>query len=211
MKNKFSKIILTSVLLVLTSNLISLNAYADPSSSQGFAGYDDVTAEIKANEEIKNQEISEEEKETVQSSNNYLEKLEINGHKLIPEFDKQTINYEIENVDTEEIEVTAIAEDSRAIVSGTGKITLNSGENDVKIEVAAENGSVRTYHIKIIKNGKRTESINEIQNEEVLTQNQETIIKNEEANTKNAIICIFAAVLIIAIIIIVAKKHKNRK
>lgn len=203
MKNKFSKIILTSVLLVLTSNLISLNAYADPSSSQGFAGYDDVTAEIKANEEIKNQEISEEEKETVQSSNNYLEKLGINGYKLIPEFDKQTINYEIENVDTEEIEVTAIAEDSRAIVSGTGKITLNSGENDVKVEVTAENGSVRTYHIKVYKK----------LNEQLSATNQENTIVNVESqeSSKNIIVYVIIAMIVILFIIIIAKTKTKAK
>ena len=203
MKNKFSKIILTSVLLVLTSNLISLNSYADPSSSQGFAGYDDATAEIKANEEIKNQEISEEEKETVQSSNNYLEKLEINGHKLIPEFDKQTINYEIENVDTEEIEVTAIAEDSRAIVSGTGKITLNSGENDVKVEVSAENGSVRTYHIKLYKK----------LNEQLSATNQENTIVNVESqeSSKNIIMYVIIAMIVMLFIIITAKTKTKAK
>ena len=87
MKNKSLKVILTFVLLVLTLNLISLNAYADPSASKGFAGYDDVTAATRANEEIKNQEIyeSEKETETVQSSNNFLETLEINGYELTPE------------------------------------------------------------------------------------------------------------------------------
>ena len=205
MKNKSLKVILTFVLLVLTLNLISLKAYADPSASKGFAGYDDVTAEIKANEEIKNQEIyeSEKETETVQSSNNFLETLEINGYELTPEFDKQTINYEIEPIDVEQVEVTAIAEDSRAKGSGTGKIALNSGENDVKVEVTAENGAVRTYHIKV----------NKKENSEISNNNQENAIVNEENkdNSKNTITYIIIAILAIAIIIILVKNQIKKK
>lgn len=205
MKNKSLKVILTFVLLVLTLNLISLKAYADPSASKGFAGYDDVTAEIKANEEIKNQEIyeSEKETETVQSSNNFLETLEINGYELTPEFDKQTINYEIEQIDVEQVEVTAIAEDSRAKISGTGKIALNSGENDVKVEVTAENGAVRTYHIKV----------NKKENSEISNNNQENAIVNEENkdNSKNTITYIIIAILAIVIIIILVKNQIKKK
>ena len=94
---------------------------------------------------------------------------------------------------------------------GTGKIKLNSGENDIKIDVTAENGTVRTYHIIINKTGKVAEN-NEIQNEEaILNQNQENITQIDESQTsnKNMITYAIATVLIVIIIIIIATRKKK--
>ena len=76
---------------------------------------------------------------------------------LSPEFYRETYEYTVEFDDTvnlydlTEIEISATAEDSRATVSGAGTIQLNEGENSIALTVTAENGSARTYTIKVVK------------------------------------------------------------
>ena len=104
--------------------------------------------------------IKKQEKEhnvtQVKSSNNYLKNLSVNGYQIIPEFDKQTINYEIkEEIGEEYIKIEAETDDEKSFVSGIGEVQLNSGENNIRIDVTAENGSVRTYFIKTTKTIKK--------------------------------------------------------
>ena len=53
--------------------------------------------------------------------------------------------------DLKEIEISATAEDERATVEGAGTIQLNDGENSITLTVKAENGSERTYTVKVVK------------------------------------------------------------
>ena len=187
MKSKKINVIKMLIISMIMFSIISASTYvlADPNSSHGFADFDENTAAEQANKELQEQETTEQEDQN-KSSNNYLSNLKVKN--LTPE-------------------------ENRATVTGVRKIKLESGENDIKIEVTAENGSVRTYHIKINKNGETAESSNAVQNEEVPNQNQENTIKNEDTQTsnKNKIAFIIIAVLIIAIIIFVVKKPKKRK
>lgn len=95
--------------------------------------------------------------EVTKSSNNSLKELSIGTGKLTPDFSRDTYEYSVEFDDTvnlydlSEIEVSATAEDEKASVSGTGKIQLTEGENNIAINVTAENGAVRTYTIKVNK------------------------------------------------------------
>ena len=95
--------------------------------------------------------------EVTKSSNNSLKELSIGTGKLTPEFSRDTYEYSVEFDDTvnlydlSEIEVSATAEDEKASVRGTGKIQLTEGENNISINVTAENGAVRTYTIKVNK------------------------------------------------------------
>lgn len=97
--------------------------------------------------------------EKTKSSNNYLSSLGIVGEvgTLSPEFYRETYEYTVEFGESvnlyelTEIELEAKAEDDRATVKGTGKITLEEGENSIPITVTAENGTERTYTIKVVK------------------------------------------------------------
>ena len=94
----------------------------------------------------------EQEERINKSSNNYLKSLSIDKYDITPEFDKQTINYEIKQEITENsIKINVETDDENASVSGDGEIILNSGENNLRIDVTAQNGTVRTYFIKITK------------------------------------------------------------
>jgi len=76
---------------------------------------------------------------------------------LTPEFYRETYDYTLEFDDTvdlynlSEIEVSGKTEDEKAKISGTGKITLAEGENNIEVNVTAEDGKVRTYKIKVVK------------------------------------------------------------
>lgn len=96
----------------------------------------------------------------IKSSNNYLQSITLSSGMLLPEFYRETFEYTVENLpeDIMEIEVSAVAEDERASVSGLGKLSLNSGENKINIEVSAENGNVRSYTLTINKKEELQES-----------------------------------------------------
>lgn len=139
-------------ILIILSLFITSIVYA-----RGFADFDDATADAEAKNQLEEQE--KQQKESIgKSNNNYLTELSIKGYSLVPTFDKQTINYEIENeIDNDTVEIIAKADDSNAKISGSGLRKLQTGENIILIEVTAENGTVRTYNIKVNKKVESTE------------------------------------------------------
>lgn len=83
---------------------------------------------------------------TVKSSDNNLKSLSIDGASLIPEFNKDTLEYNVElTSDTTKIKVNAEVNNSKASVSGVGEIEVKEGQNKLEIVVTAENGSTKTY------------------------------------------------------------------
>lgn len=119
------------------------------------ADYTDEQADESLRQEQKEWQKEQEERIN-KSSNNYLKGLSVDGYELTPKFDKQTINYEIvQEVSDDYLEIKAETDDENASVEGNGKIQLNSGENNLRIDVTAENGTVRTYYIKVIKTIKK--------------------------------------------------------
>lgn len=92
--------------------------------------------------------MTQAELEATYSKNNYLKSLTVEGQKLNPSFNKETLEYslELEN-GTESITVSASKEDSTASIKGTGIISLDEGTNLIEIIVTAQNGSTRTYKI----------------------------------------------------------------
>lgn len=87
------------------------------------------------------------------STNNFLSTLSVN-HGIL-NFDKNKNNYTI-IVDNNITNVTinARAEDSKSNVSGTGSKNLQIYNNNFPIRVTAENGSVRTYNVNIVRRDK---------------------------------------------------------
>lgn len=84
------------------------------------------------------------------SSNNYLSDLKIND-TTINNFNKENETYTIDNVsnDTTNINVSAIAEDSKANVTISGENNLIVGDNIINITVTAEDGTQKTYKINV--------------------------------------------------------------
>lgn len=106
-----------------------------------------------------------------QSSNNYLELLEISSGELTPEFSKETNEYTVDvKSNIENITVTGKPEDLTAtvkIIKGdtqyvdekeaekgikvSGIIPLEVGENEIKVVVTAADGTENIYTIKVKK------------------------------------------------------------
>ncbi len=135
----------------LVTLVILMSIFLTGVSYAGFADFDDATADKQGAEDLKKQE-EDDAKNAGKSSNNYLSNLEIEGYSLTPQFDKQTINYSInEEINVSSVVIKATSEDERATITGDGKVELQSGENNLKIDVKAENGTERTYFIKLNK------------------------------------------------------------
>lgn len=83
--------------------------------------------------------------------NNWLSSLKINNYTF--GFDAgKTSGYTIEvPTSVSSVKVSATTVNSKAKIKGTGNVSLNEGENTVKVVVTAENGDKRTYKVKIIR------------------------------------------------------------
>lgn len=95
--------------------------------------------------ETKKEEVKE------KNSDNSLKNLEIEGQKLNPEFNSDTLEYNVVVLSDEKtsIKITAEANDKKAKIDGTGEKEVDTGLNKFEVNVTAENGSVRTYILNV--------------------------------------------------------------
>lgn len=162
--------------------------------------------------------------DTLKSNNNYLSSLSVEGYELLPEFDKQTLEYTLnKKIKESEINIKAIADDSKATVTGTGNIKINKNQNKFRIDVTAESGTVRTYIIKITQDDNSSTITNEDENTTIndmqTTLTDRTIIneiENQEEDNKidsnkKIIIGIIFFVLTLIVIMTVITKKKRKK
>lgn len=84
--------------------------------------------------------------------NNKLSALSIGGFVMTPTFNQDITEYNL-IVDPTVSSVTVYASplNSAASIKGTGNITLQNGNNDIKIAVAAQNGNVREYVLHVVR------------------------------------------------------------
>lgn len=162
--------------------------------------------------------------DTLKSNNNYLSSLSVEGYELLPEFDKQTLEYTLnKKIKESEINIKAIADDSKATVTGTGNIKINKNQNKFRIDVTAESGTVRTYIIKITQDDNSSTITNEDENTTIndmkTTLTDRTIIneiENQEednkidSNKKIIIGIIFFVITLIVIMTVIAKKKRKK-
>ena len=91
----------------------------------------------------------------VASGNNNLSSLSISPGSLSPTFSASTTTYTA-TVDAGSITINASAADGAASVSGRGGKNLNYGENTFEVVCTAENGSKKTYVLKITRPDNRS-------------------------------------------------------
>ncbi len=87
------------------------------------------------------------------SSNNNLSSLSVSNATI--NFSKDTTTYNINSSDTS-MTISATAEDSRAKVSGVGKVNINYGNNKYNIVVTSEVGTTKTYVINVYREDTRS-------------------------------------------------------
>lgn len=219
------KLILKKILIII----IICIALGTNSIYASMADYTDEEADAQTKKS--QQEWKEEQKEIVsKSTNNYLKSLAVEGYKLTPEFDKQTLEYNL-NISKEVKEITIIAnsDDDKATIKGNGKVELQNSKTECKIEVTAESGTVRTYTIKINDiqeketekesekevetvssefENSTLESSNIIENETTQVTNEDS--SNKEISTTNKYIPIIIIAIIIGGIILIKIIQKNK-
>ena len=90
--------------------------------------------------------------ETIKSKNCSLSSLTIESLTLNPEFNNDVLEYTAtleENVT--KLNVTAKAESNKSKVEISGNDNIKDGENIIKIKVTAEDGTTKTYTVKVLK------------------------------------------------------------
>ncbi|MEF2783488.1 MAG: cadherin-like beta sandwich domain-containing protein [Clostridium sp.] len=106
------------------------------------------TSNTPANTQTPKPEV--EPKEDSRSKDNTLKSLSVSEGTLSPKFSKDTTSYKVDlPADASSITVKATANDSKANVSGAGKIKLSAGNNEVNIVVTSEYGTKKTYTINV--------------------------------------------------------------
>lgn len=108
------------------------------------------------------------------SSDNFLKDLSIDGYKLTPEFNKDTLEYSVTVPSTvNKVNILATKNDSTASIDGIGEKEVVEGANPFEIVVTAQNGSTRTYQLNVI-----VEDIDPI---EIIIENKKyTIVKRSD-------------------------------
>ena len=107
----------------------------------------------------------------VTDTNNYLSNIILSEGTI--DFDKSKTTYDVKNINSSTIDITATLESSYAKLSGdVGKKNLNFGLNTFKITVTSEAGVNRIYTLNIYRNDNRdktnTLSSLEIENYKIL-------------------------------------------
>ena len=168
MNRKLKYFIRIALMLLMASLLVVNSAFA------AYGDFDDETADNLTEQGIASQPVVTVDK----SSNNYLKSLEVEGYVFTPEFDKQTVNYSIEGeIEADKVVIKAEAEDEKATITGIGEVLLQSGDNNLRIDVTAESGTVRTYFVKINKKVSNSNlrlnslSLKSVDNDSILTLN----------------------------------------
>ncbi len=88
------------------------------------------------------------------SPNNRLSELIVDGFVLTPSFNREITVYNlIVDSSVNMVNVRAAALDSKAVVTGVGNIQLQAGNQDITVEVKAQNGASCVYVIHIVRQG----------------------------------------------------------
>lgn len=118
--------------------------------------------------------ITQQELEASYSKNNDLANLTVEGFELVPEFNKDNLEYSVVvPEDTKEINIDAKVSDGKSSLNGIGKYEVTSGSNAFDVVVRAENGAEKTY--KILVEVKDNNPINVTVN-----NNEYTVVKIRE-------------------------------
>ncbi len=93
-----------------------------------------------------------EETPTEKSNNKALKSLTVAPGELTPAFDAETTKYNMQvEQGITEVTIEALAEDEKAKIEVAGNKELKLGENTVTIKVTAEDETVRTYTIIVLR------------------------------------------------------------
>lgn len=145
----------------------------------------------------------ETKKEEVKSDNNKLKEISVEGFELL-KIDDNNYSLTVTN-DVEKINISATAEDAKAVVIGIGEKELTVGENNIEVVVTSEDGKQNKISLKIIRK--------EVEEEpEPVDVEEPTDVEPEvEEDSFNLIPIIMVALNVILVIAVVVLYKKNKK
>ena len=130
------------------------------------------------------------------NTNNNLSNLQIEGHSI--NFDKDTLEYLINvSSDVDSLDITANAEAGTSRVNIYGNNSFKEGENIVRVVVTAEDGSEKTYTIKVNKEAKEE------------TVSEDTEETTEGSQLEKTIIIILIILVVIGLIYLIMKPDEE--
>ncbi len=214
MKKSIISLIIIALVFALNTNLVLA----------GWADLTDEQSDQQAQEQIKKQEKDHNVTE-VKSSDNFLTSLQVEGYTLTPDFDKQTLEYTIkEEINKKEINIKATASNEKATITGIDTVKVKENKDEYRVDVTAENGTVRTYVIKIkamLDNEQNQENVPEDNKEIETTESVTTKIENsdnkqEEKNenkSSNSMMYIIIGVgaFVLVTLVLVSRKNSQRR
>ena len=158
-------------------------------------GVNKIEIEVTSQDKTKTQKyvINLTETKNEENANAKLGTLAIEGITLTPEYSENKNNYTVEvDNNTEKLNLLAISEDINANVKDSGNDNLQTGHNEIEIEVTAKDGITKQkYVVDVYKRSEeeqekyeQEEQKNEQIANEVLGEHKENIVKNENENSK---------------------------
>lgn len=180
-----------------------------PEDNKG--GDEEEIPEDTTTEEEENTDATEEEVEevvtkpvvrpVVLSSDYYIKSLSIDGYEI--DFDMDTFEYSIKvGSDVTSLDLEVLLNDNNSIYYVEGNENFEVGENLVHITVKAENGSTKTYTIKVEKE-------KEVVKEEKNELDEEIEEDEEENSTSKTVIIILIILVIIGLIYVIFKDDEE--
>lgn len=86
------------------------------------------------------------------NNNNLLNSITVKNQTISPAFNMYTNSYTLKvGKDVSSVNISAVANNSSATISGTGNVSLNYGTNTINIVCTATSGVTRTYTLKITR------------------------------------------------------------
>lgn len=145
--------------------------------------------------------IGEEGPNTTLSNNNNLKSLKVDGVE-VSNFDKGTLTYTLKEVENSKasIKIEAEAEDAKATVEGVGTKDLKVGANSFDVVVKAEDGTTKTYTIKVERKDKEENKPQENKPQENKPQGDNSQSQDKIPNAGAGSYIMISAVGIIGII-----------
>lgn len=171
-------------------NLIGF-IYLDEAPSSSKNTYNTVTNNT-ANNSNQNNDTSKEELDT----NNNLKELNIDIENFV--FDPAISDYDLEvPYETQIIHITATLESNKATLNGTGAKALKVGTNKYTITATAEDGTIKEYHITIIR--------------DELNSKEDSKKTNATNTSKYWIIGLISGGVIVVVLVFIVKKKGTRR
>lgn len=129
---------------------VTVAAPSTGSSSSGSSSSNSSSGSSSQQKPVESPKPEKEPEEDTRSKDNDLKSLSVSEGTLSPKFSKGKTAYKVNLPATAtSITVKASANDAKSSVSGTGKIKLTAGSNEINIVVTSEYGTKKTYTIDV--------------------------------------------------------------